>query len=116
MGHRRKPRDAASEARFEPGCRPPDVEQDLLHDFLGLGGIADHLAHDTEHPAGCLVVDGFVGAFVPERYGGQEVIEPLASAASRDWASRDWASRPPAVLPCSPLGPAPPSSSSPAAV
>ncbi len=48
-----------------PRRRAPDVQQDFLHDLLGLSGIAHYAADHAEHLAGHAGIDGFEGALIP---------------------------------------------------
>ena len=48
-----------------PRRRAPDVQQDFLHDLLGLSGIAHYAADHAEHLAGHAGIDGFEGDLIP---------------------------------------------------
>src|SRR5450755_3851051 len=65
QGHH--PGSGAAELRIEPRGGPPDVEQDLLHDLLGLCQVTDDPAHDPEYLARGLLIDCLEGGLVSAR-------------------------------------------------
>ena len=67
MRQRHDPGGRAAPAGVELGRGPPDLEQDVLGDLLGLGRVADHPPDDAEHRRGDLVVDGVEGGRVAPR-------------------------------------------------
>jgi hypothetical protein len=72
VGHGQHPGDPAAPGRVEPGRGPPDLEQYLLGDFLGLGRIPQHLPDDAVYRPGQLSVDRLEGLVVAAGYLGQE--------------------------------------------
>ena len=57
MRERRHPGGGAAPFGIELGRVPPDLEQHVLGDLLGLGRVADHPPDDAEHRRGDLVVE-----------------------------------------------------------
>ena len=57
MGERHDPRPGRAHGRVKPGRGAPDLEQDLLHDLLGLSGVAQNAADRAEYRGCRLVVD-----------------------------------------------------------
>jgi hypothetical protein len=72
VGHGQHPGDAAAPGRVEPGRGPPDLEQHLLGDFLGLGRIAQYLPDHAVYRPGQLTVDRLEGLVIAPGDLGQE--------------------------------------------
>ena len=57
MGDRHGPTTHPTASRVETGCLAPELDEDLLGDLLGLGGIADDPQHDAVDRGRQLVVE-----------------------------------------------------------
>src|SRR4051794_18956286 len=67
-------------------CRvPPDLEQHILGDLLGLGRVADHPPDDAEHRRGDLVVEEVEGIRVAARYAADKPGQAAARGARGIW-------------------------------
>jgi hypothetical protein len=93
---RRHPRHRAAPSRLEPRCTPPDVQQHLLTDLLGLEPIAYRGAHHTEHGRNHLSAQNLERCLVTMRYLGKQILR-VCTARSRRAFRGAWQGSPAAV-------------------
>jgi len=87
VGDRHHPGGRAAPGGVEPLGGPPDLQHDFLGYFLGLGGIAEHLADDPVDRPGELIVNGrerdVIAAGDPGQEPRQASFAPLPMARTR---------------------------------